>query len=220
MLKNKALINFCVAFVKITGFIPSILFLKPKIHYINKASQSKRLPKPCILVSNHKSLMDFVLYLIIFPFRTIRFLMAEVLFNKGALFRKFLYLIGGIKVDRDAHSFDFVSDSLQVLDEKGTVGIFPEGRLPIGGKPWPFTVSSAFIAIHTDAPIVPVYTDGNYGIFKRANVMIGEKIYLNEYHDPSLSQEEQLKKLTDILEQKVYDLRDELIKRTEKNAGK
>ena len=220
MFKNKVVVNLFVGFVKLTGILPALLFFKPKVHYMNKKSQSKRLPKPCILVSNHKSLLDFVLYLIVFPFRTVRFLMAEVLFNKGAAFGKFLHLIGGIKVDRDAHNFDFVSDSLQVLDEGGTIGIFPEGRLPIGGKPWPFTVSTAFIATHTDAAIVPVYTDGNYGLFKRTNVMIGEKLYLNEYCDPSLTQEEQLKNLTDILEKKVCDLRDELMKRTEKNAGK
>ncbi len=213
MFKNKIFVNLFVGFVKLTGLLPAWLLFKPKVYY-----KSKRypLPKPCILVSNHKSLMDFVLYLVVFPFRTIRFLMAEVLFNKGKLFGKFLHAIGGIKVDRDAHSFDFVSDALQVIDEGGTVGIFPEGRLPIGGKPWPFTPSTAFIAMHTDAPIVPVYTDGNYGLFKRARVVIGEPIVLMDYCDQSASQEEQLKSLTALLESKVYELKDELAKRTEK----
>ena len=41
-------------------------------------------------------------------------------------------------------AFDFVSHSIEVLDQGGTVGVFPEGRLPIGGKPFPFTVSTAF----------------------------------------------------------------------------
>ncbi len=213
MFKNKVIVNLFVGFVKLTGLPAAWVFFKPKVFYMGKRTS---LPKPCIVVSNHKSLMDFVLYLLIFPFRTIRFLMAEVLFNKGKLFGKFLHAIGGIKVDRDAHSFDFVSDALQVLDEGGTVGIFPEGRLPIGGKPWPFTPSTAFIAMHTDAPIVPVYTDGNYGLFKRTKVMIGEKIHLGDYCDPSLSQEEQIKALTELLESKVYALKDELTKRTEK----
>lgn len=215
-MKNKHFINLFTGFVKITGIIPALIFFKPKVHYINKKSQSKRLPKPCILVSNHKSLMDFVLYLAVFPFRTIRFLMAEVLFNKGKIFAKFLYSLGGIHVDRDAFNFDFVSDSLSVLDDGGTLGIFPEGRLPINGKPWPFTVSTAFIATHTDAAIVPVYTDGNYGIFKRANIMIGEKLYLKNYCNNEKSEDEQLKELTALLEKKVYELKDELENRKAK----
>ncbi len=208
MNKNKWIVNLCLGFVKLTGILPALLFLKPRIHLADNAK--RRLPKPCILVSNHMSLMDFVLYLAVFPFRTIRFLMAEVLFNKGKLFATFLYAIGGIHVDRDALNFEFIANSIEVLDQNGTLGVFPEGRLPINGKHFPFTVSTAFIATHANAPIVPVYTDGNYGIFKRANVVIGEPFFITEYVKEGLDEQEQLKILTDILQQKVNDLKKEL----------
>ena len=210
MNRNKFIVNFCLGFVKLTGIIPALIFLKPKV-YLEEGAKRK-LPKPCILVSNHKSLMDFVLYLVVFPFRTIRFLMAEVLFNKGTFFGKFLYAIGGIRVDRDDKDFEFVSNSLEVIDKKGTLGIFPEGRLPIDGKPFPFTVSTAFIATHCDAVIVPVFTDGNYGLFKRANVVIGKEIYLAEYIEKGLSESEQLDRLTKLLQEKVYSLKNEIKK--------
>ena len=100
--------------------------------------------------------------------------MAEVLFNKGKMFSWFLYKIGGIFVNRDACDFTFVDDSLHVLDRKGVVGVFPQGRLPVGGKPFPYKPGIVLIALRTDAPIIPVYTDGNYGLFKRAHIMIGE----------------------------------------------
>lgn len=194
--------------VKITGFIPALLFLKP--HVVGK----RKLPAPCIVVSNHHSLMDFVLLLITFPFRTLRFLMAELLFNKGKLFATFLYAIGGIRVDRDALNFEFVSNALEVLDNGGTLGVFPEGRLPVGGKHYPFTVSTAFIALHCDAPVVPVYTDGNYGLFKRASMVIGEPIYLADYSQQGLTEEQQLEHLTNVLEKKVYALQEQLKKGT------
>lgn len=216
MNRKHKLVSFFVGFVKVTGVIPAWLFFKPKVHKVSK--ECKALPKPCILVSNHKSLMDFVLYLLVFPFRTIRFLMAEVLFNKGKLFSWFLYALGGIRVDRDDHDFSFVSDSLEVLDNGGTLGIFPESRLPVNGKPWPFTVSTAFIATHTDAKLVPVYTDGNYGLTKRANVVIGEPFYLTDFTKDGLSEQEQLQHLTEILEQKVYDLKTELEKGMKRDA--
>lgn len=204
MNRNRFFVNFLVGFVKVTGFIPGLIFLKPKVF---KADGFSRLPKPAIIVSNHKSLLDFVLYLIVFPFRTIRFLMAEVLYNKSRIFAWFLSGIGGIQVDRDAQDFSFVSDAIEVLDQKGTLGVFPEARLPIDGKPFPFTVSTAFIATHADATIVPVYTDGNYGITKRAAVCIGEPFYLTDYIKEGLSEEEQLQHLTDVLHDKVYELK-------------
>lgn len=213
MFKNNFLINLFVGFVKFTGVLPALLFFKPRI-----IRQCKKLPKPCIIVSNHKSLMDFALYLIVFPFRTVRFLMAEVLFNKGTLFSKFLFALGGIRVDRDAFSFDFIGNCIEVLDKGGTLGIFPEGRLPVNGKPWPFTVSTAFIATHANALIVPVYTDGNYGIKKRAGVVVGEPFDLLKFKKEGLNEEEQLSHLTKILEEKVYALKPLLEEGNKDNA--
>lgn len=203
-----------LAFVKLTGILPALLFFKPKIYYMSKET-SKKLPKPCILMSNHKSLMDFVLYLMIFPWRTIRFLMAEVLFKKGKLFSWFLYRLGGIYVNRDAFSFDFVAQSLEVLEQGGSVGIFPESRLPVKGKPWPFKPSVAYIGLRTEAPIVPVYTDGSYGLFKRAHVMIGEPIYLPRMEEKELNQEV-YDRVTAQLQKTVEEMGEELQRRVEK----
>lgn len=208
MNKHIWLVRLCLGFVKVTGALPAWLYLKPRIRLAPGAR--RQLPSSCILVSNHISLMDFVVCLLVFPFRTIRFLIAEVLYNRSKLFARFLNLIGGIRVDRDAMSFGFVSDALQVLDEGGTIGVFPQARLPIKGKQFPFTVSTAFIAMHTNAPIIPVYTDGNYGIFKRAGVVIGAPIYLKEWCEDGLSEQEQLAHLTKLLEAKVFALKEEL----------
>lgn len=204
MNKHNWFVNFCLGFVKITGALPTLLFLKPKVRLAPGAR--RRLPKCCILVSNHISLMDFVVYLLVFPLRTVRFLMAEVLYNRSGLFALFLNCIGGIRVDRDSKDFGFVSHALEVLDSGHSVGIFPQGRLPRGQERVPFTVSTAFIATHTDAPIIPVYTDGNYGLFKRAGVVIGAPLYLTEHMRPGLNEQEQLAHLTQVLEQTVYAL--------------
>jgi len=182
-----------------------LLFFKPRVFKTRDAK--RQLPKGAIMVSNHKSLMDFILYLIVFPFRTIRFLMAEVLYNKNKPFSFMLNSLGGIKVDRDAHDFSFISEVIECLEKKDTIGIFPEARLPINGKPWPFTTSTAFIATKIDVPIVPVYTDGNYGLWKRAHVCIGEAFHLSDYIEDGLTESEQLEHLTKVLETKVYELK-------------
>ena len=206
MIKNKWLVNLSVGFAKLTGALPAWLFFKPRVYLAPGAG--RRLPKNCILVSNHTSLMDFVVYLLVFLFRTIRFPMAEVLFHKGKAMSALLYALGGIRVDRDSKDFGFVSGCLEVLDQGGTLGIFPQGRLPVNGKPFPFTVSTAFIATHTDVPIIPVYTHGNYGIWKRADVVIGAPIHIADHYREGLSQDQQLQQLTDMLEKTVYGLKD------------
>ena len=174
MIKNKHLVNLTVGLAKVTGFVPAWLLFKPKVRLAPGAK--RQLPKNCILMSNHTSLLDFALYLTVFPGRTIRFPMAEVLYNKGSAMAFLLDALGGIRVDRD-------------------------------GKAFPFTVSTAFIATNTEAPIIPVYTGGNYGISRRADVVIGAPIYVSEHLQPGLSRDEQLQKLTDMLEKTVYDLK-------------
>lgn len=216
MKKISKMSSLLLCFIKITGIIPSLIFLKPKVY--KESKKVKRfLPKKSILMSNHTSLIDFVLYLIVFWTKNIHFLMAEVLFNKGKMFSWFLYKIGGIFVNRDACDFTFVDDSLHVLDRKGVVGVFPQGRLPVGGKPFPYKPGIVLIALRTDAPIIPVYTDGNYGLFKRAHVMIGEEIYISDYVDSENVTDEDLKRLAKILEDKNFALKDELEKRMKKH---
>ena len=194
------------AFVKITGALGAFPFFKYKTYYENKEKQSKKLPKPCILMSNHTYLMDFVLYLTVFPTRYIRFLMAEVLFTKSPALTWLLCKLGGIYVDRDARDFSFMAESIKTLEGGGTVGIFPQSRLPVNGCRWPFKPSIVFIALRSGAPIVPVYTDGQYGIFKRTRIMIGEAVDLRSLCSSRNPDDAEISRLTKLLEDKVYAL--------------
>lgn len=204
MIKKNWLVSLTAGFAKLTGFLPALLFFLPKVRL--EAGAKRRLPKNCILVSNHTSLLDFALYLWVFPMRTLRFPMAEVLFSKNKFMSFLLYCLGGIRVDREGKDFGFVSQCLEVLEGGGTMGIFPQGRLPVNGKPFPFTVSTAFIALQADVPVVPVYTRGGYGLGKRAQMVIGAPMDLKEFCTPGLSRDAQLQELTQMLQKKVYSL--------------
>lgn len=212
MKKSNKMNLFILGFVKLTGYLPAWLFFKPKVYYMNESCK-KGLEKPSILMSNHKSLMDFVLYLVLFPFNSIHFLMAEVLFKKSPVFSWFLYKLGAIFVNRDACDFNFVSESLEVLDKGGNVGIFPQGRLPVKGQPFPFKPGIVLVALNSSAPIIPICTDGNYGLFKRTNVMIGEKIYLQDLCQSDINDTEEINRLTLLLEEKMNMMQSELEKR-------
>lgn len=200
-----------IAFVKLTGALPALLFFKPKVYRMPGAP--RRLPKPAMLTSNHTSLMDFPLYLLLLWYRAPRFLMAEVLFRKGRLFSWFLFALGGVYVDRDARSFNFVGECLEVLQDGGTLGVFPQGRLPVGGKPFPFAPSAAYVALHADAPVVPCYTDGRYGLFKRTHVMMGAPIRLRELFPDADKDPAAVKAATEYLEERTRELKRALVER-------
>lgn len=203
-------------FTKITG-LPMFLYLKLKIFCKDDNKSFRHVPRSCIIMSNHTSLFDFALYLAIFYFRSVRFLMAEILFNKNPVLTLFLYKIGGIKVDRNVCDFSFVGDSLDILDNGGTVGVFPEGRLPKKGEGiLPFKPGIIHIALRTTAPIIPIYTDGNYGLFKRAHVIFGEPIYLSQYCSTETPSSEEIEMLTSLLRNRICDLKDELERKTAK----
>ncbi len=207
--------KFVIGFVKVTGALPALLFFKPKVYYSKANTKKQKLSRPSILVSNHTSLMDFALYLLVFFNVNIRFLMAEVLFGKNKLFSWFLYKLGAIFVNRDNFDFGFMGEALESLDKGRVIGIFPQGRLPVGDKVFPFKPSMAFIALHTDAPVIPVYTDGNYSLFKRARIIIGEEMYIKDICPKGMSDKEAVDFFTKETQKRVYELKDELTAITE-----
>ena len=58
-------------FVKLTGFIPQIFYFRKKVYYVNKKVTSRKIKGSAILVSNHKRLFDFALYMYLFLGRDI-----------------------------------------------------------------------------------------------------------------------------------------------------
>lgn len=218
MRKQKKPNHALIWFAKITGGLGTLIFLKPKVYYEDKKVQGRRLKGACVLMSNHKSLLDFLLYELLFFRRDIRFLMAEVLFNKGKLFSWLLFGMGGIYVNRDSRDFGFLGECIDTLEKGQVVGFFPESRLPVKGEVHHFVPSISILATHTDAPVIPVYTDGRYGLFKRTSVMIGTPVHVQEYINTDNPSEAEIKQLTQILEDKVNALGEELEKR--KNNGR
>ena len=189
---------------------------RTKIHYEDKKVQGRHISGPAILISNHTSVYDFAVFLFVFFSRTLRYQMAEVLFKKKLL-GWFLRAMGGIYIDRNNYNFSFVEKSEEILHEGGIVGIFPEGRIPLKGeeRPLPFKPSAAYIALKSDVPVIPVYTNGSYFKKKRAHVIIGTPMYVSDYYDDSLTEKENLKKISSILRNKIMELGNELREKKE-----
>ena len=210
--------KFVLWFVKITGWIPNLLYLRRKTYYKNNDKIIKKRKEPAVIISNHTSLMDFPLYMYTFMGSTIRPLVAEVTYNKNWFMRVFLKLIGGIKVDRDNYDFSFMGECINALEKKHSVLIFPEGRLPKKEEKelLSFKPSFVYIALESDTPIIPIYTNGKYGLKGKTRVIIGEKIYVNDLMDENKSTEENINNICNYFRDYIIKLRDEL---NEKEKG-
>ncbi|MBQ7879670.1 MAG: 1-acyl-sn-glycerol-3-phosphate acyltransferase [Clostridia bacterium] len=211
------MIRFFQTFVKVTAWIAQFFCFRTKIYYEDKSEQSRRIKGSAIIISNHTSVYDYAAMLFVFPWRTLRYLMAEVLFETKRLGR-FLTAMGGVKVDRDAMDFSFLLTAEEILEKGGVVGSFPEGRLPKDGeeRPLPFVPSTAYIALRSGAPIIPVYTNGSYFCRRRARVIIGRPIYAAEYIDDNASEKQNVETVNRVMRERILELRDELERRTQK----
>ena len=201
------MIRFFNAFVKITGWLVQKIIFRTKIYYLDKSKQSRKIKGPAIIVSNHTSIYDYAVYLFVFPFRTLRYQMAEVLFKKKLL-GWFLKHMGGIYVNRNTFDMSFIDESLDLLKKGWVVGTFPESRLPKEGedRPLPFKNSATELALLSGAPIILTYTDGVYFKKSRARVMIGECIDARDLYDESISERENVNNITNILRNKIIEL--------------
>lgn len=201
-------IKFFNAFVKITAYPFWILALRPKVYYEDKRIQGRTIYGPAIIISNHTSVYDYALIFFVMIGRTLRYQMAEVLFEKPVL-GWFLSNLGGIYVNRKAINANFIRESEEILRNNGVVGIFPEARLAEKGEetPLPFVPSTAMIAMDSNVPIIPIYTKGGY-FKKSAKMIIGKPIDVNDYIDPRLSRNKNIRKVSEDLRQEIIRLGD------------
>lgn len=208
-------------FIKITGWILNVIAFRKKIYYEDKSIQGRHIKGNAIVISNHTSVFDFALMLYLFPTRTLRCQVAELMYEKNFFLTFTLKILGSIRVDRYSHDFSFMEKSKRVLSRGGVLTVFPESRIPddvdASERPIKFKPSFVSIALESGAPIIPTYTNGRYFTRERARVIIGTPIDVREMYDSSLSESENLEIITEKLREKVVSLKNELEKRTEKN---
>ena len=199
-------------FTKITGFIPALLAFRTKIHYVDKQTQGRFIKGPAILISNHRKIFDYAVYLFVFFTRTLRVQAAEVLYTRPFM-KPLLCSLGAIYVDRNHKDFGFVKKSLQLLKKGWIVHIYPEARLPKKDEetPLPFVPSAAYIALESGVPVIPVVTNGSYFNFrKRAHVLIGTPVYAADLMEDGLTDRENIDRVNEKLRDIIRGLQEKL----------
>ncbi len=201
----KAFLRF---FAKLTGFLPTWLFFKPKIYHENKKNKKSTFTYkgPVIIITNHKNYLDYILMVLLFYFRSFRGIVGKTMYECNPFLTFMLKVFRAIKLDRFSFDMEFFYEAMQTLEKKGMILVFPEGEFSLEGKLKPFKETAALLAMQSNVPILPIYHSYNYGIFRRTKVCVGEEIDLRSYCSNPNPSVDELKELTAILQDKVAHL--------------
>ena len=148
--------------------------------YNPKVYGKENIPKTgsILIAANHKHVMDQC-SIIISTKRVIHYMAKKEYFEgKTAWFFK---MAGCIRVDRSIHDETAKSQALEVLENGGAIGLFPEGtRNKTDQFLLPFKFGAVSMAQKTDSYLVPVGISGDYKFrSKNLRLYIGKPFKVN-----------------------------------------
>lgn len=184
-----------------------LLVFKRKTYYEDRRAQGRRVRGKALIVSNHFSVFDYMVNLFLFPFRKLYVVYWP---QNSKRIRWGMKFFGGIVSDRDVMSLRFMDESVKVLEKGKVVQIYPEAYISEDGRMDEFKPSYVLIALRAEAPIIPVITDGQYGLLKRVHLIIGKPIDLWDYCTSEDPTKEEIMALNDIVYKKCLELQREL----------
>ena len=195
----------------ILGYPLQLLFFKRKTYYEDeKNTNLKKGGK--LIITNHFNMFDYVLVsFVVFP-RKLNAVASEKPFQ-SKITRFGMKFFGTIEANRENKNMKFIDICASIIkDKKQLVQIYPEGRNTPDGKIHEFKRSYILIAHRANAPIVPIITDGNYGLFKRTSVIIGKEIDIYQFidKDKKVIGKEDRERINEYVYNKVLELREKL----------
>ncbi len=157
----------------VVGIILKILF---RIEVIG----SENIPVGgCIICPNHRSNFDPPL-VACFIKRRVYYMAKQELFEN-----KFIAVIlkglGAFPIKRGASDITAIKNSMKLLKDGKMLGIFPEGKRSKDNTLGEAEPGVAMLAIKMKVPVVPIAIMGNYKLFSRITIKIGNPCNLEQY---------------------------------------
>lgn len=173
---------------------------------------------PCLLCSNHQSYLDPILLTGALPYRLFRDTFAfgtSDIFGKGFM-RRLARWLRVVVLDPDANLVPAMRAGAYGLSQGHILILYPEGERTNDGNPRLFRKGAAILAIHEQAPIIPIAIEGFYTAWPRhkkfpkfteLEMVIGRAIQPPPLADAS---EEAYERLTSELKSRVVAMWQEL----------
>ena len=129
------------------------------------------LDGPGVFVANHVSALDAVVMAEALPphyrHRSVVVAAADSIFKRKWEARLAQVTVDAFPIPRGGGARPHLEYLKQLLHDKWSVIIFPEGRLTATGAIGAFRKGAAILAMDTETPIVPAYVDGMYEVLPR-----------------------------------------------------
>ena len=173
-------VPFVQGFIKVTGAIPSLLWLRPKRIYASEKAREK-IKGGALIIANHSDFVDPVYLMTVLWYRQHHFICSEEIMDSkaGGLLRA----CGCIRIDRKNVTINTMRDITDRLKQGQVVSLFPQGRISVGeDEGAKFKSGMTLMAIRSGAPIIPVYVKPRKSFFDRLKVVIGERVSVTELY--------------------------------------
>jgi 1-acyl-sn-glycerol-3-phosphate acyltransferase len=143
---------------------------------------------PVILMSNHVSALDPFTLGLCASGRQVHFLAKKELFKHGWL-AAILHRLHAISVGRGQFDLAAMRECAAVLRAGEALGVFPEGTRGDGRTLGPLLSGAAVLALRSNAPVVPVYIRGRYGLFQRPRAEVGAPVEIDDLRSKGADKE-------------------------------
>lgn len=132
-----------------------------------------------ILCANHISNHDPLVVGLTAP-RPVRFMAKHQLFGVPVL-KHIVDALGAFPVNREKPSPASLKKSIEILQTGGCFGIFPEGTRRKGASETRVHPGTAYLALKTGAPVIPVGISSKYRFFGPLVVRFGKPVDLSAF---------------------------------------
>ncbi len=197
--------HFCYDFVKVTGALPALLWMRPKRYY----PFGKPNTRGALLVSsNHCSMVDPIVVQLAFPLRRLHSLATKDLFSSKAK-SAFFHQMHCIVADKENFSLSSFHEVVSRLQDGKMVVIFPEGTVNREGADalLAFKSGAVLMAHKAGAPILPMYIVKREKWYHRQHIVLGTPIDVVDMLGKMPTMQD-LTRVSDLLREKEIELRE------------
>ena len=194
---------FWYDFVKLTGFVPAWIWLRPKI--IRESDNvPKRVKGGVLIASNHVTFIDPIILHLAFPHRRLHSIATKDV-AKTKLRKMFFTVANCIFIDKQNFSMASLREICDYLKDEKAVVIFPESSVQEQNVVRDYKSGVVLMSLLSKKPILPVCIIRGKTKFSRIKVVIGEPVDVVSMYGPMPTME-QMDQICKMLQQKEQQL--------------
>lgn len=167
--------RFFQDFVKITGSIPGLIWMRPKFYYMGDKKKCK-VKGGVLIAANHVTFFDPIMLYCALWWRRLSFLVTKDLY-KNKFFAWMITTVGCIQVDKDNFSIQSMHAVVDRLKAGKAVVIFPEGHVHTqDAQTKSYKSGAVLMAKLSGVPIQPIYLVPGRKWYQRRVAVMGEPV--------------------------------------------